>query len=141
MAERRLDSLLGHCLLRATLADEGGIEALVERSEAGAERLSGWAALKAATKATPKASRVAGFIVQWAIAMRTEGRDDYSITEYQRFWFENERQAYRLQKEFRELWPEFETPDELARQVVTQVDKRMSKRDVATLPMKVQVTA
>ena len=49
-------------------------------------------------------------------------RDGYSITEYQRYWNEGERQAYRLQSEFRELWPEFETPNELARQIVPHLD-------------------
>jgi hypothetical protein len=63
------------------------------------------------------------------------------ITEYQRHWNENERKAYRLQKEFRDLWPEYETPNELARQVVRFLDKKTSNRDAASLPLKVQVTA
>ena len=75
--------------------------------------------------------RVATFIVCWAIAMKMEGVDEYSITEYQRYWNENERQAYRVQREFRELFPEFETPNELARQIVKQVDARMSRKDAA----------
>jgi hypothetical protein len=91
-------------------------------------------------KATPKGSRVATFIVLWATAMRDEGRDEFSITEYQRYWNENERRAYRLQKEFRELWPEFETPNDLARMLVGQLDDETS-RNVARLPMTVQVTA
>jgi hypothetical protein len=73
--------------------------------------------------------------------MILEERDDYSITEYERYWNEGERQTYRLQKEFRELWPEFETPNELAKQIVKHVDKKINKRDVATLPMKLMVTA
>jgi hypothetical protein len=137
---RRLDSLLGHCLIRATVAEYGQSEAATEGPETG-EPVSTWSALRAATKATPKASRVAGFIIQWAIAMRMENRDEFSITEYQRYWAENERKAYRLQKEFRELWPEFETPNELARQVVEQVGARMSTREAAALPTKVMVTA
>jgi len=92
-------------------------------------------------KATPKASRVAGFIVLWAVAMQDEGRDSYSITEYQRYWNEGERQTYRLQREFRELWPEYENPNELARQIARHVDERTSKRDVAALPSRLQVTA
>jgi hypothetical protein len=91
---------------------------------------------------TPKAPRVATFITFWAVAMRLEGLNEFSITEYQRYWNENERQAYRLQVEFRELWPEFETPNELARQIVKYVDARKAgKRDVASLPMHVQVVA
>ena len=137
----RKDTLLAHCLARAVVADRGGMEAAMEEFGARAERLSKWVAVKAAVKATPKASRVAGFIIMWAIAMREERRDSFSITEYQRFWNEGERQAYRLQAEFRELWPEFETPNDLARIVVTQMDARTAAKDAATLATKVEVTA
>jgi hypothetical protein len=137
----RKDTLLAHCLARAVIADRGGMEAAMEEFGPRAERLSKWVAVKAAVKATPKASRVAGFIIMWAIAMREERRDSFSITEYQRFWNEGERQAYRLQAEFRELWPEYETPNDLARIVVTQMDARTAAKDAATLATKVEVTA
>ena len=39
--------------------------------------------------------------------MKDEGKDAYTISEYQRYYAENERQAYRQQAEFRELWPEY----------------------------------
>jgi hypothetical protein len=121
------------------IADEGGADAAKAKYGENAERLSAWSKLRAVTKATPKASRVASFIICWAIAMQEEGRDSYSITEYQRYWNENERQAYRLQNEFRDLWPEFETPNELAEQIVRHVEERLSKRDVAKLPMTLRV--
>jgi hypothetical protein len=133
--------LLAHCVARGVIHDVGGPEAATEKFGKGSERLSKWAALKVAAKVTPKASRVAGFIVLWAMAMREEGVAEYSITEYQRYWNEGERQAYRLQSEFRELWPEFETPNEVARQIVKHVEASMSKRDVATLPSRLMVTA
>ena len=123
------------------VADYGGHDEAAEAIGTNAERLSKWSAMRVGVKVTPKASRVAAFIVQWAVGMRDEGEDEYSITEYQRYWSENERQAYRLQKEFRELWPEYETPNELARQLVKYLDGRVSTRDVASLPMKLQVTA
>ena len=82
-----------------------------------------------------------GFIIMWAVAMQIEGRDEFSITEYQRYWREGERQTYRLQKEFRELWKEFETPNELARQVAKQINRNMSRRDAALLPSRVSVVA
>jgi hypothetical protein len=94
-----------------------------------------------AVKVTPKASRVAGFVISWAIAMREDDRPEYSITEYQRFWNEGERQAYRLQSDFRDLWPEFETPNELAAEVVRQIDKRTGPRDAGSLATRVMVTA
>ena len=72
---------------------------LLARSTATMHRLS---ALRASggrcellLKVTPKASRVAGFIVLWALAMKDEGKDAYTISEYQRYYNENERQAYR----------------------------------------------
>jgi hypothetical protein len=121
-------------------ATQGGIEAATEKYGARAERLSKWTALKHAAKVTPKGSRVAGFIVMWAVAMFLEGRDSFSITEYERYWHEGERQTYRLQSEFRELWPEFDTPDELARQLISQLDASTSARDVPMLPMRLMVS-
>jgi hypothetical protein len=125
-------------MLRAAIAEEGGLDVVTARSEAG-EALSKWDAIKALAKVTPKASRVATFIVLWAVAMRMEGLDEFSITEYQRYWNEGERQTYRVQREFRELFPEFETPDEIARQIVEHIDGRMSKKRAAKLPMTLRV--
>lgn len=139
--DRRRDSLLAHCIARAVAAEEGGFEAVATKYGSKAERLPRWSAMRLGVKVTPKASRVAGFIVQWAIAMREEARDEFSITEYQRHWSENERQAYRLQKEFRELWPEYETPNELAVQIAKRLDPKTTARDAMTLPTKIMVTA
>ena len=134
------DTVLGHCILRAMAHAEGGIEAVNAKVAAG-ERYGKWSALRLSAKVTPKASRVATFIVCWAIAMKVEGVDEFSITEYQRYWNEEERQAYRVQAEFRELWPEFKNPNELAVQIVKQVDARMAKKDAVKLPMTLQVVA
>lgn len=138
--DRRRDSLLAHCVARAVIHDQGGIDTAVEMYGPRAERLSKWAAVKAAAKVTPKASRVAAFIVMWAAAMMDEEAHEFSITEYERYWHEGERQTYRLQKEFRELWPEYETPNELARLVIRHVDEKLTKRDIATLPARLMVT-
>lgn len=89
-------------------------------------------------KVTPKASRVAAFVIQWAWAMREENRDSYTITEFQRYWSEGERQAYRHQSEFRELWTEYDTPNDLARQIVPHLDDKLN---AATLPTEVMVVA
>jgi hypothetical protein len=134
------DSLLAHCLERAVIAEQGGREAAEARFGPKAERLSKWAAIRVAARVTPKASRVAGFVCLWAMAMRDESRDEFSITEYQRYWNESERQAYRLQADFRELWPEFETPNELALQIVSYLRKRNNESS-STLPLSVPVVA
>jgi hypothetical protein len=135
-----MDTLLGHCLLRAMAHEGGGIESVNARAEAG-ERYSKWGALRLTARMSPKAMRVATFIVCWAIGMKMEAKDEYSITEYRRYWNENERRAYRVQREFRELFPEFETPNELARQIVKQVDARMSRKAAAQLPLTLKVEA
>jgi hypothetical protein len=141
MSKKRQDSLLAHCIARAIIADAGGESAAREKWGDDAEELraaSRWEQMRLTVKATPKASRVAAFIVLWASAMKEEKRDGYTITEYQRYYNEAERKAYRDQAEFRELWPEFETPDELARQVVPHLRGRVS---TTKLPSSVQVTA
>lgn len=142
---KAMNTLLGHCIARAVMLDvvgnAGGFEAVKAKYGENAERWSTWSKLRAVTKATPKASRVATFIVCWAIAMQDEGSDSYSITEYVRYWNENERKAYRVQNEFRELWQEYENPNELARQILRNVGTRLTKKDVQELPMTLQVTA
>lgn len=135
-----LDTVLGHCVLRGMAAAEGGLAEVAARAAAG-ERYSGFDALRLSVKVSPKAMRVATFIVCWAIAMKMDKADEYSITEYQRFWKENERQAYRVQNEFRELWPEFQTPNELGRQLVKQVNARVGKKDAAKLPLTLRMAA
>jgi hypothetical protein len=141
MARKAEDTLLGHCIARAVIDDAGGLDAAKAKYGEHAERWSTLSKLRAVTKATPKASRVASFIVLWAVGMMEEGKEGYSITEYQRYWNESERQAYRVQNEFRELWPEFETPNELAEQIVEQVSRRIAKRDAAKLPHTLKVEA
>jgi hypothetical protein len=135
------DTILAHCLARAIIHDQGGIDAAVERYGPRAERLSKWGALKAAARVTPKASRVAAFIVMWAVAMRDEGVEELTISQYQRYWSQGERQSYREQGEFRDLWPELETPNELARQVVQVLDAKLTRREIATLPSSLVVKA
>lgn len=138
--DKRTDSLLAHCIARAVIHDQGGIEEATRKYGPKAERLSKWKAMKSVAKVTNKASRVASFMVMWAVAMLDEGVEDYTITQYQRYWNEGERQVNRLQREFRELWPEFETPNEFAAQMKGQLDPSMSKVDVAMLPTRLQVT-
>ena len=124
------------------IAEQGGLEAATGRYGERAEQLSKWEALRTAAKVTPKASRVAAFIVMWAVAMAEEKVDSYSITEYQRYWSESERQAYRVQAEFRELWPELETPDQLAGQLVDYLKRHnVSKMQIARLPSALQLVA
>ena len=141
MARKRENSLLAHCVARALVADVGGEEAAPElwgADGSGLARQSRWKRMRLASKVTPKASRVAAFIVLWAWAMKDEKRDSFTITEFQRYYAVDERQAYRDQAEFRELWPQFETPDELARQVIPHLK---SRKDAFTMHTTVPVVA
>jgi hypothetical protein len=140
--KRRQDSLLAHCIARAVVAEQGGVEAATAKYGERAERLSKWGALRTAARVTPKASRVAAFILMWAAAMADEKADSYSITEYQRYWHEDERQAYRLQAEFRDLWPELDTPNDLASQLVEYLRQhKVTTTQIARLPSTLQVVA
>jgi hypothetical protein len=133
------DSLIVHCLGRAYLAANGW-ERSEEQTKAGTFKVNQWKAARVA----PKATRVALFITSWAAAMRAEGRDEYTITEYARFWNETERVAYRLQSEFRELWPGLDTPNELARAIVKQKGLQLEQDKggrVLPFSVSVQVTA
>lgn len=127
-----------HCLARAVIAKNGWEKSEAE-AQAGSLRLNQWKGAMAA----PKATRVALFICSWAAAMEAEGRDDYTITEYARFWNEVEREAYRYQREFRDLWPEFETPTALAVKVIEGTTKPEKGADgkVTPFPVSVEVTA
>lgn len=117
-----------------------GWEKSEEQAKAGRFKVNQWKAARVA----PKATRVALFIASWAAAMASEGRDEYTITEYARFWQETERNAYRLQVEFRDLWPGHETPNELARQIVMQRGLGLEQDEggkVAPFAISVEVTA
>jgi len=139
--KRKQDTLLAHCIARALIDDAGGLDAAKEKYGDDASALaaqSKWRQVRLLLKVTPKASRVAGFIILWALAMKAEGRDAYTISGYQRYYNENERKAYRDQAEFRELWLEFETPNELAGQILPQL---RGKLDATKLPSAVVVVA
>jgi hypothetical protein len=141
VARKRQDTLLAHCIARALIDDAGGLAAAMQKygeDASGLAAQSKWRQVRLLLKVTPKASRVAGFITLWALAMKAEGRDAYTISEYQRYFHENERKAYRDQAEFRDLWPEFETPNELASQILPQL---RGKLDATKLPSTVTVVA
>ena len=73
--------------------------------------------------------------------MRDENRPSLTITEFADYWKERERQAYRAQKEFRELWPEFETPNDLARQILSRLEGDRLTTEIPDVPLSVLVDA
>ncbi len=113
MATKKLDTLLGVCLVRsaAGIAEAEGIDLTARKGQ----KLK---AIRLAMSSTPKASRVAGFVVEWALALDELKADDLTLTEWRNWSLQSQRTAWRHLAEFRELFPEYETPTPLARQVL-----------------------
>jgi hypothetical protein len=112
-----MDTLLGHCLIRAAIADAGGAEAAEKKYPEGA--VGGrhrWQALRVMAKVTPRASRVAAFVSLWGVALYDLGRDEISVDEFAEWANESRATAFRRASEYRELWPDVEI-NELAGQV------------------------
>lgn len=133
----KLDTLLGQCLLRAAvpIAEDRGLDLNARKGQ----KLK---AMRLAFSATPKGTRVAGFVVLWALALNDAEGDELTLTEWRRWANESERTAWRKLAEFRELWPEFETPTPLALQLLRQMRRR--KMDTVTainLPITVPAAA
>ncbi len=98
------DTILGQCMARAAInlaGDSAGFMAVIR------------------TSAT--AARVAAFITLWAYALQDTGQDEIGIEEFSRWSAESRATVYRRQQAFRELWPEFETPNEIAAAVLDVV--------------------
>jgi hypothetical protein len=103
------DSLLAHCVARAAVAD-GFVKG----------KSVNWAAIRA----TPKAARVAGFVVLWAIAKHEHPGEPVTTEGLCERWNLTERSVGRYRAEFRELFPEYETPDVIAGRIVAELDAR-----------------
>jgi hypothetical protein len=93
------------------------------------EKASAWLVVKV----TPRASRVAAFVALWGAAMVDLDTEDLGIEAYARWASESRRTAYRRLADFRVLWPEYETPNELGRLVAAQVRERGKRPDPASL--------
>lgn len=130
---RKLETLLGQCLLRAALPI-----AEASKIDLNAKRGQKLKAMKLAARAVPKGSRVAAFVVEWAIALNEIEGDELTLTEFQRWANESERTAWRRLAEFRELFTEYETPTPLAEQILRQLRRRnLSTTAAMNLPVTV----
>ena len=110
LAVAKKDTILAHCIGRAIIAEAGGLEAAQARYGEKAELLarSKWQALKAAAKATPRASRVAAFICMWGLALDDLDRDAITVDEYAEWANEARATAFRRAAEYREMWEEID---------------------------------
>jgi hypothetical protein len=111
------ETLLGHCIARAYV-ERVGPEAAADNAT------SRWKTTHAMVRATPKATRVASFIVLWADALHRAEGDSIGIEEFVDAGYASRSTVYRRQAEFRELWPEHETPNGLARLLLDALDAR-----------------
>jgi len=91
------------------------------------------AAAYAVVGGTPKASRVAAFVALWATALIDLDVDVLGIEEYGEWASESTRTAYRRLADFRALWPEYDTPNELALLLVQAAQKQGSRRPEPSL--------
>jgi hypothetical protein len=117
------DSLLAHCLTRAMLHEHGGDRETIAAAADRGERLGRWQATRLAVKVTPKASRLAGFIVLWALAIEDLG-PELGAEAFVEWSFESRATVYRRLADFRELFPEFETPTPIAVKLLEAARRR-----------------
>jgi hypothetical protein len=76
-------------------------------------------------RAIPKATRVGTFIAEWAFLLATGEVEPPLTTEKVGVYFnESEATMYRRLREFRELYPEFETPQPIAELLVDYASRR-----------------
>jgi hypothetical protein len=114
----KTDTIVAHCIGRAIIADAGGLEAAQAKYGEKAEllRVSKWQSFKTAAKSAPRATRVAGFITLWGLALDDLDRNELTVEEYAEWASESRATAFRRAAEYRELWPEYDV-NELARRV------------------------
>lgn len=129
--QRQLDqTLLGACVLRAGQAVarrdiENGRDPHV-----GPTRRE---TLRGIWQATHEGGKVAALIVMWALALDDLEQDELDVEEFAEWASEAPRTVYRRLSEFRQAWPEFEFPNELARALLAEAKRRGVKPDVSLL--------
>lgn len=135
------DTILAHCVARAVIADAGGIEAAEAKYGPKAEGLqaSKWKAFRVAAKVTPRASRVASFVVLWGLALDDLDREELTVEEYAEWAVEARATAFRRAAEYRELWPDVEV-NELGRRVRDHVRSHRQLRRMPNALTSIPVT-
>lgn len=120
----RRDSLLGLCVVRAGEAhvrDELAAGRDPDKPPTKRETM------RALWSSTGEASKVASVVVLWALALDELDVDELGPEAFSEWAAESRATVYRRLAEFRRLWPEYETPNELARQVVAAARARGGK--------------
>jgi len=121
---RKSDTLLAHCVLRA------GAALVRDDLAAGREPArppSRRETMRAMWRSTQDCSKVAPLIALWAMALLELERDELGVEEFAAWAAESNRTVYRRLAEFRRLWREYDTPNELAR-LVADAARRSGER-------------
>jgi hypothetical protein len=118
------ESLLAHCL-------EGAARAVVrENLEAGRDPdvpPSRRETAKALWATTRLGTHAATLIVEWALALDELGTDELGAERFVEWSFTSRSTVYRRLDDFRRVWPEHHTPNELARVVLIEARRRGEK--------------
>lgn len=111
----RTDTVLAQCVLRAGAAIVREDLAAGRDPDSPATRRE---SIRTIWRSTNEGSKVAALIVMWALALQDLGRDEIGVEEFAQWQAQSRMTAYRRLAEFRRLWPEYDTPNELARVLV-----------------------
>jgi hypothetical protein len=122
MARRQLqETLLGVCTLRA--AHVYGNE-LIERGRPADAPATRRETIHGVWRSTIVGSKVCALIVLWAIALNELDVDELRVEQFVEWSTDSRATVHRRLHEFRELFPEHETPNELARLVADEARRR-----------------
>ena len=130
MPDELQQTLLAQCVLRAgrahverELADGRDPDRLPNRRET----------MRAVWRSIVDGSKVAALIVTWAMALDELGVDELRVEQFVAWSSESRATVHRRLHEFREAWPEHETPNELALLVLDEARARGTRPNVHAL--------
>jgi hypothetical protein len=83
--------------------------------------------LKAIGQATKLGGRACALIVEWAFALDELATDEVGAEPFSEWSCTSRSTVYRRLDDFRRVWPEHHTPNELARVVLEEARKRGEK--------------
>ncbi len=124
----RSESLIRQCVERATA--DVLIDELVGEDTTGRELA------KALWLAVRRGSNAAALVVDWAYALDELGADELGTERFVECTDSSRRTVYRRLADFRSIFPNHDTPNDLARQVLVEA-RRLGERPSVRL----QVTA
>lgn len=118
------DSLIAVCAVRAVHAHANDVVAAGRDPNALPSKGE---KMRALWESTTVGSKVAGFILLWAIALDELDTDELGVEAMAEWSNEGRTTVYRRLTQFRRLFPEYDTPNELARDLVEQARRRRER--------------